>query len=68
MWTVRYTNLLIMIYTNEVTIFSSDLPKFLEYNLEAAEWNETEQLLPQLVLKDFLSTKKITSLKNAFRT
>ena len=48
-----------VIYTNEVTIFSSDLVFSLkqtrtikEHNLEAEEWNKTEQSLPQLVLKD----------------
>ena len=48
-----------VIYTNEVTIFSSDLVFSLkqtctikECNLEAEEWNKTEQSLPRLVLKD----------------
>ena len=47
-----------VIYINEVIIFSSDLPKYLhfhlkqtctinEFNFQAAKWNESEQPLPQ---------------------
>ena len=63
-----------VIYTNEMAIFSSDLPKYRyfhwkktctinECNLEAAEWNKAVQSLPQLVLKDSFYVPKIPPSK-----
>ena len=59
-----------VIYTNEVTMFSSDSPKYWyihgkrpptinDFNLKAAEGNEAEQSLPQLLLKTLSKYQKV---------